>query len=112
MNNLNEKYFFSKIPIKSYFIFFVFLLLLLILGIASVFPFLSERKFRDAFHFSIYKRHKFVIEDMKQAIDYSPWESHYMISLGRDYQNYYFSLNNEDLYDNFCVHLLAYTSLR
>ena len=65
------RYKFSKIPVYVYVLFALFFLFLVVLGYLSMFPFLSERKFRDAFHFSVYKRHKYAIEDMKQAIEYS-----------------------------------------
>ena len=77
----------------------------MVLGYLSMFPFLSERKFRDAFHFSVYKRYKYAIEDMKQAIEYSPWESYYMIILGRHYQDYYHSTEDKALKERLLVEL-------
>lgn len=54
----------------------------------SILPFLAERHFRDGFHYGVNNRLKYAIEELEKAIDLAPWESHYMIQLGKYYEDY------------------------
>lgn len=51
-------------------------------------PFKAERHFRDGYNFHMMKRYKYAIEELETAIKYAPWESHYMVQLGRSYEEY------------------------
>jgi len=51
-------------------------------------PFLAERHFRDGFNLGQGKRYKYAIEELQKAIDYAPWETHYMVQLGKNYELY------------------------
>lgn len=53
-----------------------------------ILPFKAERHFRDGYNFHMMKRYKFAIEELETAIRYAPWESHYMVQLGRTYEEY------------------------
>jgi tetratricopeptide (TPR) repeat protein len=51
-------------------------------------PFFAERHFRDGYNFYMMKRYRYSIEELEKAIQSAPWETHYMVQLGRAYEDY------------------------
>ncbi|MEK9657938.1 MAG: tetratricopeptide repeat protein [bacterium] len=92
----NKQFSFSLIPKWGYFLYLCFFSGLVFLFYLALQPFIAERYYKDAFHFSVYKRYKYAIEDMRTAISYAPWESYYMVLLGRFYQDYYAQMTTDD----------------
>ncbi|MFT5170360.1 MAG: tetratricopeptide (TPR) repeat protein [Candidatus Marinamargulisbacteria bacterium] len=51
-------------------------------------PFLAERHFRDGYNLSQMGRYKYAIEELEAAVALSPWETHYMVQLGKSYEKF------------------------
>lgn len=51
-------------------------------------PYFAERHYRDGYNFSALKRTKYAIEEFEAAVDCAPWETQYMVELGRAYEDY------------------------
>lgn len=80
-NNIKASW--KNIPIKHWIFFSIFVLFSMYLTIEFIKPFFAERHFREGYNLTITKRYPFAIDELKEAINYSPWETHYMTQLGR-----------------------------
>lgn len=49
-------------------------------------PYLAERHFRDGYNFLMQQNFDVAISEFEQAIDYAPWETYYMVHLGKAYE--------------------------
>lgn len=79
----NTKSSWKNIPLKHWLFFSIFILFNIYLTIEYVKPFFAERHFREGYNLTVIKRYPFAIDELKEAIKYAPWETHYMVQLGR-----------------------------
>ncbi len=73
---------------KSWFLLGTYILLSFLIAWQFLLPFLAERRFRDGYNFYMLKRYRYAIEELNKAIKLAPWETHYMVQLGRAYEDY------------------------
>ncbi len=61
---------------------------LMVVGIwQSVMPYLAERHYRDGFNFDAGGRYKYAVDEFEVAVRYAPWETQYIMSLGKAYES-------------------------
>lgn len=53
----------------------------------SVLPYLAERHYRDGFNFDASGRYKYAIDEFELAVKFAPWETQYIMSLGKSYES-------------------------
>ncbi|MFC1770954.1 tetratricopeptide repeat protein [Candidatus Margulisiibacteriota bacterium] len=87
----------SKIQISSWIMIILFWAVCIMAIWIFIQPFFAERHFRDGYNFSMAKRYNFAIEELELAIKHAPWETHYMVQLGKDYLNYAKSQTNPEM---------------
>jgi tetratricopeptide (TPR) repeat protein len=73
---------------KSWVLIIAYILLSVFCIWQFLLPFLAERRFRDGYNFYMLKRYRYSIEELQKAIKLAPWETHYMVQLGRAYEDY------------------------
>ena len=86
----------KNIPLKTWLFFIAFVVIHFFILNEYMKPFFAERHFRDGFNLHVAQRYKYSIIEFKKAIDYAPWETHYMAELGRTIENYAKSRTNEE----------------
>ncbi len=52
----------------------------------SILPYLAERHYRDGFNFDAGNRFKYAAEELELAVDDAPWETQYIMALGKAYE--------------------------
>jgi len=52
----------------------------------SILPYLAERHYRDGFNFDAATRYKYAVEELELAVEYAPWETQYIMALGKAYE--------------------------
>lgn len=68
--------------------FFAFLIFSGVCLWQFILPYLAERHYRDGYNFSVLKRNKYAIEEFESAVRCAPWETQYMVELGRTYEDF------------------------
>ncbi|NDC82909.1 hypothetical protein EB093_04505 [bacterium] len=52
----------------------------------SILPYIAERHYRDGFNFDAMSRFKYAAEELELAVKYAPWETQYLMQLGKEYE--------------------------
>ena len=77
----------AKISWPQWLLLLCYVLLSFVMIWQFILPYLAERHYRDGYNFGAQGRLPYAIHDLEKAIAYAPWETQYLVQLGKYYED-------------------------